>query len=69
MAQFTSTTAPLKHNHGMDKSDVEQGFERLDSAADANTFARSCRSPERQGWRNSVPQIQGFGDDPTDYTD
>lgn len=53
MAQFNSLTAALKHNHGMDKSDLEQGFERLDSSTDRDVFTYSQRSPERQGWRNT----------------
>lgn len=53
---FTSITATLKHNHGMGKSDVEQGFERLNPTSDASVFKYSRQSPENQAWRG-MPEL------------
>jgi len=53
---FTSLSATLKHNAGMDKADLEQGFERLDPTADMKCFKYSRQCPENQGWRGR-PEI------------
>ncbi len=56
MSKFTSTTATLKHNGGLSKDYLDQGFERLDSEADRKAFVWSRQCPEMQGWRNPPPE-------------
>ena len=50
--KFTSDSAKVKHNGGMSKDDLAQGYEVVDPYADDKAFAWSRQCPEMQGWRN-----------------
>lgn len=54
---FTTETATIKHNYGMSKADVDQGFERLDDQADNKVFGKSIRDPKHQGWHDAPPMM------------
>jgi hypothetical protein len=58
---FNSDTAGIKHNSGMSKSDIDQGFERLDSGADNDVFKPSRQEPNNQGWRGKRELDDTFG--------
>jgi hypothetical protein len=47
---FTKENAALKHNSGTSKSDIEQGYTKLDDTDDAKAFGDSIRKPENRGW-------------------
>jgi hypothetical protein len=48
---FTKDSAGAKYNSGASKAMREQGYEVLDSNADAAIFRKTNRDPKDMGWR------------------
>lgn len=61
---FTSNTANLKHNAGMDKSDIEQGYEVLLMDPVKDSVAN-----KRLGLTNPWVKVEGGEDDLTEWSD